>query len=429
MNGMLVEDKLFELAERLFPISRSLSGSGVVETLNELSKHLPNLELSNFTSGDKVFDWVVPNQWEIQEAYVIAPDGRRILDFDENNLHVVGYSTPFEGELSLEELDERLHSLPDQPDAVPYVTSYYAETWGFCISHNDRKALAKGTYKVKISSSLFKGVLPYGQVLLPGKSKSEIVLSTYICHPSMANNELSGPIVTTAVMNELSKVETYYSIRALFLPETIGALAYMANNLHEMKANIIAGYVVTCVGDERQWSLLKSRTGDTVADFAAEAVLSRFHADYVQYPWTARGSDERQYCSPGAELPFASIMRSKYGTYPEYHSDKDKLRTVVTGVGLKESAELLLEVVSYLDSLSIPKASNIGEPQMSSRGLYPTLSIKGGYDSWNSDLLDVLSLCDDKTSLDQIALRLQLDLKYVKELTSFLQSSNLLTLR
>jgi aminopeptidase-like protein len=240
----VIGQKMLLLAKELFPLNRSLSGEGVRETLNILKRENKELKIHSIKSGTKVFDWEVPDEWNCREAYIITPDGKKICDYNKNNLHLVQYSIPFEGEMSLEELNKHLYSLPHLPDAIPYVTSYYNRKWGFCISENERKKLKKGKYKVVIKSELKKGVINYADLIIPGKSKKEIMFSTYICHPSMANNELSGPVLATFLAKYLKKRNNYYTYRFIFAPETIGSLIYLSKYLNYLKENVIASQIL-----------------------------------------------------------------------------------------------------------------------------------------------------------------------------------------
>jgi len=270
----MIGNQMHNLCKELFPINRSLSGDGVRETLKILQRENPELEIHSIKSGTEVFDWTVPDEWNCKEAYIITPDGKKICDYSVNNLHIVQYSTPQEIELELEELQEHLYSQPELPTAIPYVTSYYTPRWGFCISHENRKNLKPGKYKVVIKSELKKGVLNYADLVIPGDSEDEIFFSTYICHPSMANNELSGPVLATFLAKYLKSLEKRrYTYRFVFAPETIGSLIYLSRHLDHLKKRVKAGFILTCVGDNRNYSYLSSRYANTLADKVARNIL------------------------------------------------------------------------------------------------------------------------------------------------------------
>ena len=290
--------QMHDLCRELFPICRSITGNGLRESLMILKRYVPDLKIFEVPTGTKCFDWEVPKEWNINDAYIVTPDGDKICDFKKSNLHVVGYSVPIDRLISFDELQEHLHSLPDQPNAIPYVTSYYEEQWGFCISQNQRDMLIPGNYRVVIDSKLENGSLTYGELIIPSESSQEIFLSTYLCHPSMANNELSGPVVTVFIarwINSLKKRRHTY--RIIFIPETIGSITYLSRNLESMKKNIVAGFNVTCIGDERAYSYLPSRNQKTLSDKAALHTLKHLHSDFITYSFLVRGSDERQYCA------------------------------------------------------------------------------------------------------------------------------------
>lgn len=395
-------NEIYNLLVRLFPITRSITGNGVRETLNIIQEYLPKLKICEVESGLKCFDWIVPDEWNVNDAYILDSEGKKIINFKQSNLHVVNYSIPVNKDVSLEELDEHLHSLSEQPDAIPYVTSYYNKTWGFCIKDKQRKELKKGKYKVFIDSTLKPGKLNYGELIIPGDTEQEVLLSTYVCHPSMANNELSGPTVTTYLARWLSSLKNRkYTYRIIFIPETIGSIVYISQNLKKLKGRVIAGFNITCVGDERGYSYLPSRDGDTLSDRIAKHVLKNTVEDYIQYSYQDRGSDERQYCSPGVDLPICSIMRSKYGTYTEYHTSLDNL-DFVTPDGLGMSYLLLQKCIQCIESNEKLKLTVLCEPQLGKRGLYPNTGKATNRDEVSLTLA-LLAYCDGEHSLLDIA--------------------------
>jgi len=394
--------EIYQLVKELFPLARSLTGDGVRQTLGIIQRLIPQLAIIEVPSGTRCFDWTVPPEWNVRTAWIVDPSGNKIIDFDQNNLHLVGYSTPVDATFSLAELQSHLHSLPDQPDAVPYITSYYAPEWGFCLTDRQRRSLPAGKYQVRIDSSLCNGHLTYGELQIAGETTQEIFLSTYVCHPSMANNELSGPAVVAFLVRWLrSRPRLKYSYRIVFIPETIGSVLYLSRHLAELKSRVVAGYVVTCVGDDRSYSHLPSRTGNTLADRAAHHVLRHLCPEYIRYSYLDRGSDERQYCSPGVDLPMASIMRSKYGTYPEYHTSLDNL-DFVTPAGLAGGYQALRAAIEAIEIDAVPRTTVICEPQLGRRGLYPNLSGEGGRAKVRN-MMDLLAYADGNHSLLEIA--------------------------
>jgi len=389
-------------ATDLFPICRSITGQGVRETLKYIADLLPGLDIKEVPSGTQAFDWIVPDEWNIRNAYIEDDQGHRIVDYRDNNLHIVGYSEPVDKWMDLEELDSYLYSLKEQPTAIPYITSYYARHWGFCLTHKQRQSLKPGRYHVVIDSDLKKGVLNYAELIIKGKTNKEVLLSTYICHPSMANNELSGPVVTVALAQWLLGLEKLkYTYRIIFIPETIGSIVFLSKNLEYLKKNVISGFNITCVGDDRCYSFLPSRNGNTISDTIAQHVLKYIDPKYKRYTWLDRGSDERQYCAPGVDLPVATIMRSKYGEFPEYHTSLDNLE-LVTESGLIGGYIAIRKSIEILENDCILKTTVLCEPQLGKRGMYPLLSIKNPTFQVKS-MMNLISFCDGNNSLLEIA--------------------------
>ena len=424
--------KYYNIAKtKLFPITRSLTGDGVKKTLNIIQKELPKLKIKKFKSGTKVFDWNIPEEWNVKDAYVIDKYNNRIIDFKKNNLHLVGYSTPIKKNITKRELFKNLYFLKNQPKAIPYITSYYKRRWGFCISYNEYKILDKryslnDKFKVVINSNLNKkGNLNYGELILKGKSKKEILISTYICHPSMANNELSGPIVSMGLINYFKNKKLNKTLRFVFIPETIGSISYLSKNLKYLKENVIGGYNLSCIGDERQHSCMFSKYQNSPSD---DAVIKAYKLlkikNYKVYPFLKRGSDERQYNSPGIDLKISSIFRTKYGEYPEYHTSLDNFNLVtlkgcIGGFNVaRKSIEILLERI-------YPKCKIMCEPQMGKRGLYSTLSTKNE-NKLTRSYMDFLQYADGTNSLEKISNLIKLELNSVKKINSILFKNNLI---
>ena len=426
IKSLLIGHKIHEFAKQLWPINRSITGKGVRETLKLIKQHLPQLKIDSVPSGSNVFDWTVPKEWSVKEAYIITPSGEKICDFSKNNLHLVGYSIPFEDEVSFDELKKNLYTLPDQPNAIPYITSYYKERWGFCLSQEQFDTLENGNYKVVIKSILFDGELNYGELLIKGKSDKEIFLSTYICHPSMANNELSGPTVVTFLAKWLQEInETNFSYRIIFIPETIGSISYLSKNYKDMKNKIFAGFNVSCVGDDKAYSYLPSRNGKTISDKIAMHVLKWIDPNFIKYSWLERGSDERQYCAPGIDLPIASILRTKYGGYPEYHTSLDNLENIVTPKGLEGGYWAIRKAIEAIERNKKYKVTVLCEPQMGNRGLYPTLSTKDRNIEVEL-MMNFISFCDGQTSLLEIAESLNVPIWELYKLVDKLESHSLI---
>ena len=418
---------IHKLASKLWPLNRSLTGDGVRETLNIIKKELPQLKIKEIPSQKKVFDWKIPLEWKVNKAYIIDPDGNKICDFKKNNLHLMGYSIPVEKKIKLSTLQKNLYSLPDQPSAIPYITSYYKKNWGFCLTHHQRKKLKNGQYKVVIDCEHFKGNMSYGELIIKGKSTKEVFFSTYVCHPSMANNELSGPTISAYLAKFIKRKKRKYTYRFIFVPETIGAISYLFYNKDTLKKKVIAGYNLTCLGDNRSFSYLPSRSGNTLSDFIAKYILNENKIVFKKYNWNDRGSDERQYCAPGIDLPIASVMRTKYGKYKEYHTSLDDLKKVVTSKGLGKSYEIYVKIINLIEKSRFPKTKVFCEPQLGKRGLYPTVTRKKA-DIKARTLINLISYCDGKHSFEEISKKCLISISEVNKIVLKLKKKKLISI-
>lgn len=398
-------EEIYALAARIFPICRSITGDGVRETIDILSESVP-FERHEVPTGTAVLDWEVPNEWNISDAYIAGPDGNRITDFKNNNLHVLNYSTPIRAVLPLAELRQHIFTLPEQPDLIPYRTSYYQANWGFCMSHRQLLELEKagGRFEVVIDSRLEPGHLTYAEYLHPGATQDEILLSTHVCHPSLANDNCSGLALLTLFARELRGRKTRYSYRILLIPGTIGALTWLSRNeerLHRIKA----GLVLTGVGDPSDPTYKKSRRGDALIDRAFAHVLKHREGGGKVIDFFPYGYDERQFCSPGFDLPVGLFQRGQFGTFPQYHTSADNLDFI----SADKLADSYAAIVGALDIVERDRVLlNLypkGEPQLGRRGIYG--KIGGTADAWRSNLamLWVLNLSDGKHSLLDIAER------------------------
>jgi len=422
-----IGQEMYSWAAELFPFNRSLTGDGVRKTLDFIKTHLDDLVIHEVASGTPAFDWVVPNEWSINDGYIADPKGNKLVDFRVNNLHVMGYSAPVDRIVTRLELEPHLHSLPNQPNAIPYVTSYYKENFGFCLSQIQRDSLGEGPFHIFIDSKLFPGNLTYGELFIPGESQKEILFSTYICHPSLANNELSGPVVSMALAKYIYALKSKrYSYRFLFTVETIGSIYYISKHLEEMQQNILAGWVLTCIGDDRAYSYVPTRNGNTLTDQISRKVLKDIGKEFIEYKWLDRGSDERQYCSPGVDLAVGSLMRTKYGEYPEYHTSLDNL-DVISPDGLEGGLKMLQDAVKILESNNRWEMKTKCEPQLGKRGLYPNTSTKtSGAEIRNQ--MNVISYLDGKYDLMQVAEKCEITYLEVLRLIDLLQKVNLVRL-
>jgi aminopeptidase-like protein len=413
----------------LFPINRSITGPGIKKTLKLIHRKFNNFKIHKIKCGTKVYDWHIPNEWDVKNAFVIDKNDKKIIDFKKNNLHLVGYSRRINKKISKIELLKNLYSLKKQPNDIPYVTSYYKKTWGFCVTHKFKNFIrrnykAEDIFRIYIDSKFSNdGNLVYGEYYLKGKSKKEILITTYICHPSMANNELSGPIVAMYLMNFFSKQELLKSIRFIFVPETIGTIAFINKNLKILKKNVFAGINLTCVGDERAYGFMPTKYSNYLIDKVIEKTFKKKKIKFTKYSFLKRGSDERQYNSPFIDIPMASIFRSKYHEYPEYHTSADKFEKVVTFKGIKSSTILIKEIIKNLQNSLIPIANQKCEPFLTKHKLYNTLSIKKNY---GNKLLDILMFCDGQNNLDTISEYTKLSKKKCERLLQILYKKKLI---
>ena len=417
MTGQLI----YNFINSLFKIPRSITGDGVRISLNKIkNEHLSDLKIHEVPTGTVIGDWIVPNEWNIFDAYIKNSKGEKVLTLKDTNLHVVGYSDPVNIKLPLNELDKHLYSLPDQPNAIPYVTSYYRETWGFCLSQDQRQKLTDDIYHAHIDAKKSIGSLTYGDLIIEGKEEKEIFFSTYICHPQMANNELSGPAVATYLAKWLLKRSNRYTYRFSFTPETVGSIAYISANIDQLR-NVHAAFNLTCVGDNQSCSFMPSRKGNTITDKVARHVMANQIEPYKEYSFMKdRGSDERQYCSAGVDLPMVSIMKSKYGEFPEYHTSLDNMDFICAD-GLEHSFKVHVECIEILENNFSYKSKILGEPFLSKRG--KNYIIVGGKENDNSRsaqlILNIMAQCDG--TMDVIDLSEILEM-YAIDLIPILQS-------
>lgn len=426
--------RMYDFANKIFPYCRSITGEGVRQTLADLKEVIEadnkaKLNIFEVPSGTVVSDWTVPKEWVIRAAYIEDEKGNRIIDMAENNLHVLGYSIPVDEWVDLEELKKHIYTQENQPDVIPYVTSYYKERYGFCMSENMKNSLEPGKYHMYIDSELKDGVLNYAEVVIPGESKKEVFFSTYFCHPSMANNECSGPALSAELVRYVASLEKRrYTYRFIYIPETIGSITYLSvdNHLKQMKENMIAGFNLSCVGDNRDYSIVASKYADTLADKVLSNVL-KFHTNgsFSAYSFLKRGSDERQYNAPGVELPVVCFCRSLFGAYPEYHTSSDDM-SLVSREGFQGSIEVMTQVVQALEHNYNYKINVLCEPQLGKRGLYPTVSKKGSYDEVMV-MTNFITYADGRNDLIDISNITECPVSKLIEIVNKLTDNNLLS--
>lgn len=435
---------LIKFGKKLIKINRSITGSGNLKTLKLIQKKLPELKIKYFNSNSRVYDWKIPNEWNISEAFIKDKFGKKIIDFKNNNLHVVSYSTKVDKKLNKVSLLKKIFTNKTLKDAIPYVTSYYKKNWGFCLSENQKQTIllkyqTKDKFHVIINSKFKKrGKMYYGELFIPGKSKKEILISTYICHPGMANNELSGPLVSIALIKKYLKNKNKRSLRFLFLSETIGSIAYINQNFTNLKNNIIGGYVLSCIGDNREHSFVESKYGNSFSDICLKKAYKKLGIEFKKYSFLKRGSDERQFNSPIIDLGLATICRSKFGEYKEYHSSLDKFDSVVTKKGLMGGYMVAKEAINYLLNSNIqsnyrkistrnPLTKIICEPQLSKRNLIngiSNLSIGSKPNLMRKNLLNFLQYSDGTNSVSSIAKKIRLSFSKTKLVYKFCKKND-----
>jgi aminopeptidase-like protein len=417
---------MLRLAGELFPICRSITGNGVRRSLQILNRYIP-LQITEVPSGSAALDWTVPREWNIRQAYIAKLDGTRVIDFERNNLHIVQYSAPLDQVLPVHELRDHLHTLPERPDWIPYRTSYYRQTWGFCLTHRQLEALTDLTYRVVIDSTLTDGHLTYGECVVQGETEREVLLSCHICHPSLANDNLSAIAVATMLARRLRETRPRYTYRFLFIPGTIGSLTWLSRN--EDKLGLIDyGLVLSCLGDSGGVTYKQSRRGNANIDRIVAHVLRNDPAPHRITPFVPYGYDERQYCAPGFNLPVGCLMRTPNGEYPEYHTSADNL-SLLRREGLAHSLAVLQRIVKVIEGDMTYRSRNLkGEPQLGRRGLWGSM---GGLRSAGNEqlaLLWVLNLADGQHSLLDVAERSDLPFSSIRTAADALVNADLLEL-
>ena len=421
------KQRMEEFFDRLWPLNRSITGDGLRESLKIINEIMPIDRLA-FKTGSKVFDWTVPKEWIVRDAYFIDPFGKKHAEFKINNLHLMGYSIPFKGKVSLEELSSHLYSRSDLPEAIPYVTSYYEPNWGFCLSHKERQQLPNGQYQIFIDTELINGTLEIGETVLPGKTNEEILFSTYLCHPSMANNELSGPLVMMFLYEMIKAMPSRrYTYRFVISVETIGTICYLSIRGNHLKKNLVAGYVMTCLAMPGIFVYKESRMANSLADRAVKIILKN-KDNHKILPFSPRGSDERQYCSQGFNLPVGTLSRH-IGGYPQYHTSLDN-KDLISFDTLEQAVDLYYSLVRILENNIIWDSTiKYCEPQLGKRNLYPqisTVNYKTQLKNLQMAILWILSYADGTNDLLKIAEISGCDIELLFEVVQILSSENLI---
>ncbi len=404
---------MYKWISDLFNYNRSITGEGTRKTLDYFEKLNPELKRLRFKTGKKVFDWRIPKEWVINDAYIENSNKVKFAEFKKNNLHLVSYSAPVNQILDKKKLSQKIYTVKKYKNYIPYVTSYYKNDWGFCLSEKQKTKYLKGNkFKVVIKSKFKKGYLDCSHALIKGKTKKEIFFSSNICHPSMASNELSGPALINAIMLYIKSKypNNHYSYRFALVPETIGSLAYLSRYLKSLKKNVIAGYVLSCVGDNNNFSIIKSREENFLSEKILETLL-KTKKNLKIYSYLERGSDERQYCSPGIDLPMCGFCRSKYGEYKEYHTSADNLK-FINQKGLQESLNIFSKIIDMFETGIIPQRINLGEPFLSKRNLFNNKGLweKKSYEKNFKTRFNFLAYCDNETNIFDISNKIKVPL-------------------
>ena len=411
-----MKNNMYQWAKELFPINRSITGDGVRKTLRYIKNEIPKIKIKSVKSGSKCFDWKVPLEWKVDRAYISDLNNNILVDFKKNNLHLLGYSQPINKIVSFNVLKKKLHTLPNDQNAIPYRTSYYKKDWGFCIKHKNLKKLKKfNKLKVLINSKFFKGKLNYGELFIKGKSRKEILFSTNICHPSLANNEISGPVLAMKIAKYIMEKKRNYTYRVIFIPETIGAIAFISKNLKNLRENLLAGFVLSCVGDDNSYSKISSRFDNTFADKILERILNAKNIKFKKYSFLSRGSDERQFCSPGVDLPVCSFCRTKHGEFKQYHTSKDNL-DYISQKGLNNSHKVMKSLIKNLENSSFFKTTSLCEPFLTKHNLKKTISGERKMSFKTKMLIDAIAYSDGKFSLEDISEFTRIKKKYLNNI-------------
>ena len=413
--------------DRLWPLDRSITGDGLRDSLQILGE-INDLDILEIPSGKSVFDWIVPEEWNVKEAYIVCPSGERICDFSVNNLHLIGYSRAFNSIMTLAELKPFLFTIPELPDAIPYLTSYYSDRWGFCLTHRQYERLQEGDYKVVVDTTHHRGSMSIAEAVSPGSSSNEILLSTYMCHPSMAVNELSGPLVASFLFRLIRAMPgKHYTYRLVVAPETIGPIAYLNEFKDRILDNTVGGFVITCVGSDDFYNYKRSRRKSSLIDKVTEHVLMhKATGSYQVRDFIPIGSDERQYCSPGFNLAVGSLMRTVYGEYKEYHTSLDD-KSLLSFSAMAETVSMYENIIKSLEINHCYISTNpYCEPRLGTRGLYPTMGLREHKDESLRKILYILNYSDGNNSLLEIAVKLDCYILDLEKEVNILLKNNLI---